>query len=227
MSKFELSAKGKALIKLYSKMAHDGFMRKDGVRISSEKVYNSFQLSKFRNICKDTFSKTRIKSVLDYGSGGSDWDAPDFDPTTGETAKQFFNVRKVEKFEPARNKLDKSAADCVVCVDVLEHIFVADVPTVVEELFSLAKKLLIVNIACYEANALLPNGENAHITVRSPFWWKGVFDSISIKYDTVEVLLICSIDFKSGVVFENYKAVDLVKQKGFKNELKYKHFRSN
>jgi len=51
------------------------------------------------------------------------------------------------------------------------------VPKVVSELFSLAKKLLIINVACYEAAALLPNGENAHITTRNAHWWKGVIDA--------------------------------------------------
>ena len=74
-------------------------------------------------------------------------------------------------------------------VDVLEHIFVSDIPKVVEELFSLAKKLLVVNVACYKAAALLPNGENAHITVRSPDWWKGIIDVAAIKHPEVKILL--------------------------------------
>ena len=28
-----------------------------------------------------------------------------------------------------------------------------------------------INVACYNAAALLPNGENAHVTVRAPSWW--------------------------------------------------------
>ena len=56
--------------------------------------------------------------------------------------------------------------------DVLEHIFISDIPYVIHDVFSYSKKLVIINVACYEASALLPNGENTHITVRPPLWWK-------------------------------------------------------
>ena len=88
-------------------------------------------------------------------------------------SKRFFKLQQVDKFEPARGLMQKKKADCVVCMDVLEHIFIQDIPKVIAELFALSKKLLVVNVACYKAAALLPNGENAHITVRSPDWWKG------------------------------------------------------
>ena len=102
--------------------------------------------------------------------------------------------------------MGKQEADCVVCMDVLEHIFISDIPIVVDELFSLAKKLLVINVACYKAAALLPNGENAHITVRSPYWWKGVTDAIAIKYPDVKILLICSQTFNSGVIYQPFKS---------------------
>lgn len=208
-------------------MSAEGFDKQDGSRTTKENAYNSFQLKKFRNVCRAPIIDHKTKTVLDYGAGGSDWDAPNFDPITGNSAKKFFNVDKVYTFEPARNQLGKKRADCVVCIDVLEHIYIADVPKVVEELFSLSKKLLVVNVACYKAAALLPNGENAHITVRSPDWWKGVFDTISIKYTNIEVLLICSTSFLSGVIFEKYKSNDWESSTSFTNELKFYHFKPN
>ena len=190
MKEVKLSKKGNELIKLYEEMAAKGVNRTDGTR--KENVYNDFQLRKFRNLLKDQISSERVKTVLDYGGGGSDWEAPNFDPETRKSAKDFFKVDDVHNFEPARGLMEKKKADCVVCMDVLEHIFIEDIPKVVTELFFLSKKLLIVNVACYAAAALLPNGENAHITVRSPDWWKGVFDTISSNYKKVEVVLICS-----------------------------------
>ena len=206
MKALELSAKGQKLIQLYADMAENGYDRKDGSRV--ERAYNDFELRKFRNVCKEKIRSDEIRTVLDYGGGGSDWDAPDFDPDTGQTAKQFFDVAKVSTFEPARNKLEKPKSDCVICMDVLEHIFVADVPRVVEELFSLAEKLLIINVACYEAAALLPTGENAHITVRGADWWKGVIDAAAIHHAKVEVMLMCSTTFSSGVIYEPFRVVD-------------------
>ena len=89
------------------------------------------------------------------------------------------------------------------------------------------KKLLVVNVACYKANALLPNGENAHITVRSPDWWKGVFDAISIGYENIEVMLICSNTFTSGVIFESFKFGDWASTEGFTTTMSFKTFQPN
>ena len=206
MPNLELSAKGKQLIEFYTEMAANGYERKDGSRVQT--AYNDFELRKFRNICKDKMSRDEIKTVLDYGGGGSDWDAPDFDPDNGQSAKEFFNGSVVNTFEPARNKIEKTRSDCVICMDVLEHIFISDVPKVIDELFSLAEKLLIINVACYEAAALLPTGENAHITIRDPEWWKGVIDAMAVHYESVEVMLICSRTFSSGVVYEPFRSGD-------------------
>ena len=207
MSKLKLSKQGRKLIKLYERMAtSDGYNRQDGSHV--ENAYNDFELKKFRNMCKNYISSPIIKTVLDYGGGGSDWDAPNFEPTNGDSAKQFFDVQEVTTFEPARNQMEKQESDCVVCMDVLEHIFITDIPNLVEELFSLTKKLLIINVACYKATALLPNGENAHITVRGPDWWKGVIDSRAINYPEIKVLLICSQTWQNGVFFKPFKSKD-------------------
>ena len=78
----------------------------------------------------------------------------------------IFGLNKVHRYD--NPKIDeRTLVDCVVCFDVLEHIFVSDVATVLRDFFT-CKKLVILNVACYEANALLPNGENAHITVLVP-----------------------------------------------------------
>ena len=217
-----LSTKGLELIKLYENMVINGYNKVDGSKVTN--TYNDFELRKFRNICKHHLQKPYIQTVLDYGGGGSDWDAPDFEPTSHESAKQFFQLKDVHTFEPARNLLEKKKSDCVMCMDVLEHIYISDVPTIVNELFFLAKQLLIINVACYKAAALLPNGENAHITVRNPDWWKGLVDAISINYKEVQVVLICSQTFSSGVVFETFKSKDWDEQRGYNAPYNYQTF---
>lgn len=219
-----LSKQGKKLLEFYEQMASEGFDRTDGKRVLPDCAYNSFQLRKFRNIAKDIFSSHNIKSVLDYGGGGSDWDAPGFDPISGFSAKDFFKLNKITKYEPARDLQKKIKSDCVVCMDVLEHIFIADLTAVIEELFTLSERLLVVNVACYEAAALLPNGDNAHITIRPPAWWKGAFDMLSSKYPKVELLLICSTTFNQGLIYEAHKFENWENSKQFTISLKAANF---
>ena len=122
--------------------------------------------------------------------------------------------------------MEKKESDCVVCMDVLEHIFLTDIPNLVDELFMLSKKLLVINVACYKAAALLPNGENAHITVRGPDWWKGIIDGVAIKYPDVKVLLICSQTFSSGVIFQPFKSKDWHSSKEYSIGYKSVNFNS-
>lgn len=223
MQTLELSSQGKHLIDLYKHMAINGLQRENGAYI--ENPYNDFQLRKFREIVKPKLCEEKIKTVLDYGGGGSNWDTPGFDHKTGSSAKDYFGLDEVKIFEPARGLLKKEKADCVVCVDVLEHIFIADIPKVIEELFKLSKELLVINVACYEAAALLPNGENAHITVRNPHYWKGMIDSIASEHPSIEVMLICSEAFTNGIVFETFKSSDWDLSETFKVDQKLLGFK--
>ena len=217
MSSLEFSQKGQNLIDLYKKMATNGYDRRDGSRV--EKAYNDFELKKFRNLVHPIFNEFRVASVLDYGSGGSDWDKEGFDQKSNKSATEFFNLETVARYEPARGFNQKVIQDCVVCMDVLEHIFVGDIPAVLRDIFRHAKKLVVLNVACYKAAALLENGENAHISVRRPLWWKGVLDTISLEFPAVSIMLICSKTYNSCEVYNFYKANDWWEDKKFAIDL--------
>ena len=193
-----LSKKGKELIKHYKEMANQGYKREDGIYVKD--TYESFELKKFKELIQPQFNYWKIKSVIDYGGGGSNWDNSGF---SGEqTAKDFFNLEKVISYEPARNYHDIESCDCVVCFDVLEHVYLNDLNDVLTHIYSHALKFVIIQVACYEAQALLPTGENAHITVRPPIWWKGFIDSISIKYPNISTMLFCSTEYKHAQLFK-------------------------
>ena len=36
------------------------------------------------------------------------------------------------------------------------------------------------------------NGQNAHVTVRSPDWWKGFIDGVSSDFPQIEKVLMCT-----------------------------------
>ena len=223
MQNYELSPHGKSLVELYKIMVAEGYQKADGSKTTE--TYNDFQLKKFRKLILPKLSPANIQTVLDYGGGGSNWNAKCFDVETGFSAIEYFGLSKARVYEAARGMIQKEPADAVVCIDVLEHIFVADIPNVVEELFKLSRELIIINVACYEAAALLPNGENAHVTIRSPDYWKGIIDAIAIKYPSVEILLICSEKYDSGVIFESFKASDWNASKTYRIDPKVTEFK--
>jgi len=198
------SKKGQELIKMYEKMAREGYDRMDQQRVDI--AFSDFELRAHREHILSLFNAHSISTVLDYGCGGSDWRSSGFDEASGHSAVEYFKLQNAYRYEPARDIDERQHVDCVISFDVLEHIFISDVPIVLRDMFSFATKLIILNIACYPAAAKLPNGENAHITVRHPLWWKGMVDSISAEYPTVSVCLICSSSWGKGSAFPVWNA---------------------
>jgi len=206
MKPLTFSKKGQELIKLYESMAGEGYDLVDGTR--KEVAYSDFQLRAYREHIRPYLNKHKISTILDYGCGGSNWNIQGFDEKTGQSAVEYFDLKNTYRYEPAREIDERQSVDCVISFDVLEHIFILDIPSVLRDMFSHASKMLILNIACYSAAALLPNGENAHITVRPPLWWKGMLDSISVEYPHISILLICSPEFKNSKAYPEWSASD-------------------
>ena len=204
MDDIQLSAKGKELIEFYKKMTN-GFERYDLngniTKVEKEEAYTLFNISMFKNILRPIFKQNKIKTVLDYGCGGSDWNKKGF-ADTNLNAIEYFDLAKVYKYEPARGINEKQKVDCVVCWDVLEHIFITDVSKILRDIFSYSNKMVLLNVACYKAGALLPNRENAHVTVRDHTWWKGFLDCISMEYPDIKIGLFCSLS-RSDIKFFN------------------------
>ena len=217
MKKFKLSSNGQKLIHLYEAMANEGYNRTDGVFV--ETAFSDFELKKFRKLILLYFTEHEIKSVLDYGGGGSDWGKEGFDQESNKSAIDFFFLDKVATYEPARNIDQRQKLDCVICMDVLEHVFVVDVPTVLRDICSYADNSVVLNIGCYEASATLPNGENAHITIRDPLWWKGMLDSISIEFPKLNILLLCAPTYQTCKMFQCWKADDWENSTTFRIDL--------
>lgn len=204
MNILDFSSKGQALIKMYETMAKEGYNRTDGSRV--ENAFSDFQAKEYRNHLRPILRQHSIFTVLDYGCGGSDWNIKGFDSASNQSATEYFNLKKSFLYEPARAIDERHMVDCVISFDVLEHIFISDVPSVLRDMFSYASKLIVLNIACYPAAAKLPNGENAHITVRDRSWWKGMLDSISIEYPDVSVYLLCSHGWRKSNLFPIWNA---------------------
>ena len=209
MEDLELSLKGQQLIGLYEEMATEGYQREDDLYVKKQSNKSSsfatFELRKFQDLLLPFFKKYQINSVLDYGCGGSNWELEGFDMKSTKSAKDFFSLEKVFLYEPSLKIDQRNKADCITCFDVLEHIFISDMSNILRDIFRFSQKLVILNIACYKAAALLPNGENAHITVRDPSWWKGFIDSISIDFPEINIILLCSTGYGTTELFECWK----------------------
>jgi hypothetical protein len=105
--------------------------------------------------------------ILDYGCGQS------------ELHKSLASVAPTFRFDPAIPGLDVIPEEffgvdhskrLVVCSHVLEHLDLGEIPLVLRHLAALGAWVAIV-VPTTRARQVLPNGENAHATVRSANWW--------------------------------------------------------
>ena len=103
------------------------------------------------------------KTIIDFGCGRSKL----IDVLCNSVGAQG------TRYDPAIPEYSKQPAgkhDLLINVDVLEHVPVNQLDDVVGQMASLCEEAIIV-IDTREAKAILPNGENAHCTVRSHDWW--------------------------------------------------------
>jgi hypothetical protein len=146
------------------------------------------QLGRIKNLIR----ATRALSVLDYGCGkGTQYD-PRPVVVAGEGRWEgvidYWGVDEVTCFDPAYPPLSKrpvGSFDGVVCTDVLEHCPEEDMPWIVADLFSYATKFVYATVACHPARKRLPDGQNAHCTIREPQWWAQLFGEVAARHPQI------------------------------------------
>ncbi len=181
-------------------MHAEGFERDEGgviAHVCAEEAYPGQQLLSHIGRIRELINMHDATTVLDYGCGkGGQYHSVQLRDQNGKTGtvQQFWGVSEIRLYDPgvpSFSSLPETASDGVVCTDVLEHIPEADLPWVIDELFSLSRKFVYAAIACYPARAILPNGDNAHETVRQPDWWQALFTKVGRDYPGVVAVLEC------------------------------------
>lgn len=105
----------------------------------------------------------RPRSIIDYGAGQGGFvdllDVPSlavrdaYDPAIPELAR-----------------LPREAYDFAVCIDVMEHIEPDEVAGVLAHVARLSRRAVFI-VDTGPARARLPDGRNAHTTIRPAAWW--------------------------------------------------------
>jgi 2-polyprenyl-3-methyl-5-hydroxy-6-metoxy-1,4-benzoquinol methylase len=107
------------------------------------------------------------KTILDFGCGRS---------TLSKALKAAGHKFKCTDYDPGRPKkatLPNEVFDMVVCTDVLEHVEPEHVDSVIAAIAARTGKAAYFVIDTVPAVTKLPDGRNAHLTVREAVWWLG------------------------------------------------------
>ncbi|KCZ85705.1 hypothetical protein HAD_08470 [Hyphomonas adhaerens MHS-3] len=160
----------------------------NGLLVQGERQPNVFtgkSLKPHIRVISDLLHACDARTLLDYGCGKAVFHKAeqfDLDGETISSLKEFWGLEKVTLFDPgveAHSQLADGPFDAVISTDVLEHVDEQDVDFVLDQIFSRALKVVYMNISTRPAAKCLPNGENAHVTVRPPEWWKARIEAIA------------------------------------------------
>ena len=138
---------------------------------------------------RDIIRKTGARDLLDYGAGkASLYSARNITLDNGKqvsSIQDYWGVDGITFYDPGYEPYSARPTRChdgVISIDVVEHITEPDVVWVIDEMFAMANRFVYANIACFPAVKNLPNGQNAHCTVKSPDWWAGLIHSAAMRH---------------------------------------------
>jgi FkbM family methyltransferase len=185
------------LIAQYSGMHRNGDRLKG---ISAEAMFAGYTSLQFVDAVKQLVSRTDAKRILDYGSGKGEQYRPRPIVSDGkviaESVAEYWDVDEVRCYDPGYapfRELPSDTFDGVVCTDVLEHCPEEDLEWIVSELFRFATRFVFATVACWPARKTLPDGQNAHVTIRPAEWWRERFAAAGARYPAIDWELRASV----------------------------------
>jgi hypothetical protein len=132
-------------------------------QLHASTVYGNTSVKTLRYL-RPEIALLRPRSIIDYGCGQS---------TFLDELRLDYDLQYV-RYDPAipeYSRKPSTTADLLVNIDVLEHIEENDLDDVIAELAVLGQNAIIV-VDTKPASTVLPDGRNAHVTIRPPLWWR-------------------------------------------------------
>lgn len=175
------------LVSLYRHMHEEG---EQFLQLPAEKTFPGDSLFFQAERILRMIDLADARTILDYGSGkGVQYlpgKFPDFPGLCDfGTVADYWAVDSITCYDAAylpHSTLPGGMFDGVISTDVLEHCPEEDIPWILDEIFGYARKFVFAYVSCYPARKRLPNGENAHCTIRPPDWWAGLLGRVAERH---------------------------------------------
>jgi hypothetical protein len=160
--------------------------------IPAEKTFAGISLPRQAHRIRSLIARTGARTVLDYGCGKGTQYRPmpikQGDVVRWNSIQEYWGVESIRCYDPGYTpfaELPQGKFDGVVCTDVLEHCPGDDLDWIVDGLFGYANRFVFANVACYPAKKTLPNGENAHCTIRPGSFWRALLETSAARHPGV------------------------------------------
>lgn len=106
----------------------------------------------------------KCRTMLDYGCGKGAF-------LNKVREKRMIEASGYDPAVPPYDELPIDSFDAVICMDVMEHIPHEEIDDTIEWILTHCNRFAFFNISCREAKEILPDGSNAHCSVKSPLLW--------------------------------------------------------
>jgi hypothetical protein len=176
------------LVASYRRMHRDGDPANE---VPPEMMFDGRSLPPHAGRIKGLIDRYEAEAILDYGAGkGQQYSHVQIELEDGRGYVNLLEYWGIDVvcYDPAYQPFDTLPSqryDGVVSTDVLEHCPEEDMEWIVEEIFGLARKFVFATVALYPAGKSLPNGENAHVTIRPVDWWRTLIMRIAANHPDV------------------------------------------
>lgn len=116
----------------------------------------------FGDVVSDMLRASGARTLLDYGCGSRQ--------SLRGVLQAAVDYRGYDPAVPAYAE-DPEPADCVACIDVLEHIEPESLDAVLDHIRSKTLKRALFSVHLGPAQKVLSDGRNAHLIQKPPAWW--------------------------------------------------------
>lgn len=158
-------------------------------QIHESESYGETSAEFLPDVMRELAKNENIKRILDFGCGRSDLLAYCF----GDGKRKLF------KYDPAIPKyqtMPSENMDLVLCNDVMEHIYKADLVETLQLIKSKSNNVFF-SISTKPARKRLPNGMNAHVNIMPKEWWAHVIKKTFGTYNFIR-------DYSVGFVCKTF-----------------------
>lgn len=192
------------LIKQYTNLHEFG---DPGRNILPEDMFEGRSLPQHAPLIGELLKQTQSNSILDYGCGKAKGyqvgsiQLPDGAVISGLAA--YWGIEDIEFYDPAYKPFSEIPSrnfEAVISTDVLEHCPELDVDWILDEIFQLSTKFVFCTLALYPAKKNLPDGTNAHTTIKSVGWWVDKFENVAKELDRSYFLVAIHSPEKQTVI---------------------------
>lgn len=145
-------------------------------QVHKSKAYGDTSV-RFVHMLRFIIENLQAKTVLDYGCGQS---------RLADRIAEAAGV-KCFRYDPSIDEISRMPEgryDFVICTDVMEHVKEDDCVDVIRHIKSLSDNAFF-HIATRPAAQILPDGQNAHCTVKPDKWW---MEKISAEFPGSEMI---------------------------------------